>query len=98
MLYLNRISRTLFPDEEFVIDEHGDDGCHRAEDGRCLWTDEMRTAELYHDGESTHKQRNRDVLHDLRTVRHHQNQERGNEEHQRELQDDECGHLAEFLR
>ena len=58
----------------------------------------MGAAELHDDGECSHEQRQRDILQDLLTVGHHQNQERGDVEHQRELDDDEGGNLAEHLR
>lgn len=87
----------LIANEQFIIYKHGDDGCHRTEDGGCLRTDEVSAAELHHDGECTHEERYGDILHDLRTIGHHQDEERGDEEHQRELQDDERSHLTEFF-
>ena len=85
MFHLYCISSTLSLDEEFVINQHRNDGCHRTEDGRRLRPDEMCTTELHDDRESAHEQSNRDVLYNLRAIGHHQNQKRGDEEHQREL-------------
>ena len=51
MLHLHHIRPILFLDEEFVVDEHCDDGSHRTEDGRRLWTNEISATELYDDGE-----------------------------------------------
>ena len=58
----------------------------------------MGAAELHDDGERTYEKGDGDVLQDLLAVGHHQDEERGDVEHQRQLQDDEGGHLAEHLR
>ena len=57
----------------------------------------MGTAELDDDRECTHKEGYRDILHNLRTIRHHQDEERRYEEHERELKDNKRSHLTEFL-
>ncbi len=58
----------------------------------------MGAAELYDDRKTAHEQGDADILHNLRAVSHHQDEERRDEEHQRELQNDERSHLAELLR
>ena len=84
-------------DKQFVVDQHGNDGSDGAKDGRRLRTDPVGAAELHDDRERADKEGNGDVLHDLRAIGHHQDQERCDKEHQRELQNDESSHLAEFF-
>ena len=97
VLHLYGISGTLLLDEEFVVDEHGDDGCYRTQNSRCLRTNPVGAAELNHDRECAYKESNGDILQDLRAVGHHEDEERRDEEHQRELQNDECSHLTKLL-
>ena len=72
-------------DEELTIDEHRNDGGYRTEDGRCLRTYEVGAAELHDDGERAHKEGDGDILHDFCLIRHHQNEEWCDIEHERQL-------------
>ena len=84
-------------DKQPIVNQHGTNGSHRSQDGGCFWTNEIGAAELHNDGAGTHEECDADVLDHFRAVSHRQNDERRDEEHQRELQDDECGHLTQFL-
>ena len=85
MLDMNGIFFCLMAQEQLVVKQHGCDGCYRSQNSRCLRTDKMGTAELYSDRTSAHEEGDSDVLQNLRLIRHHQNKERSDVEHQREL-------------
>ena len=85
MLDINGIFFCLMAQEQLVVKQHGCDGCYRSQNSRCLRTDKMGTAELYSDGTSTYEEGDSDVLQNLRLICHHQDKERGDVEHQREL-------------
>ena len=58
----------------------------------------MSTTELHDDGECSHEEGDGNILHNLCAIRHHQDEERRDEEHQRKLEDDERSHLTKLLR
>ena len=97
LLDMNRIFTGRVVQEQSVVNQHGADGCHRTKDSGRLRTNEMGTAELNNDRTGAYKQRNTDVLQYLLVVGQHQNQERRDIKHQRQLQDNKGGHLTEFL-
>ena len=85
LLDMNLVAGILVVDKQLVIDKHGDDSCHRTQDSRSLGPQEVCAAELYDDREAAYEQGQRDVFDNLGAVGHHQDEERGDEEHQREL-------------
>ena len=91
------VSWILVLDEKLIVDKHCDDSSYRTKDSRRLRSNKMGTAELNDDREHAHEEGDGEILQDLRTVCHHQDEEWSDEEHQRELQDDEGGYLTQIL-